>query len=201
AHPARPLPAGTLAAGAARAVAWGAALAGVALASAARVELGVLSVLVVALMYAYSPTLKRLGLAGNVTVAVLASLPFVYGAWAAGNAGAGLPLLAVAAPLHLAREIAKDLDDAAADRGLRRTVPAAYGQRAARGAILAALALWMVALLPLAGARPRFALFMLPAIVAALVAARVSLGERRGAPALLKGAMLLSMLALVAAYA
>src|SRR5918912_1261079 len=123
AHPRRPLPSGALSVGAARAAALAAALLGTALVALADPPLGALTVIVVALMLSYSPWLKRAGLVGNATVAVLASLPFLYGSWSAGHGTRALPLAAIAAPLHLAREIAKDLDDASADAGRRRTLP------------------------------------------------------------------------------
>jgi geranylgeranylglycerol-phosphate geranylgeranyltransferase len=83
-------------------------------------------------MLAYSPLLKQHGLAGNVAVATVASLPPVYGALALGWWQAGLVPSGLAAILHLAREVVKDLEDEAGDREQgRRTIPIAWGREAA----------------------------------------------------------------------
>ena len=103
------------------------------------VPLGVATVGVLLLMRLYSPWLKRAGFAGNLVVSVLASLPFLYGSYAAGDWQSGVPLVLLAIPLHLARELAKDLDDREADRGTRRTIPVTAGVHSARAAIVAAL--------------------------------------------------------------
>ena len=79
-------------------------------------------------MLVYSPLLKQYGLLGNVAVAVVASLPPVYGATAAGWPRAGLVPFAMGAFLHFARELAKDLEDVAGDRVQgRRTLPIVLG--------------------------------------------------------------------------
>ena len=83
-------------------------------------------------MLAYSQIKSRWGVLGNATVAVLGSMPFLYGAWAAGKPEAGIVLVGIAAPLHLAREIAKDIDDIDGDRGRRRTLPIVGGVHLAR---------------------------------------------------------------------
>lgn len=197
AHPERPLARGTLRPRDALAVTAIAALLGIALAAAARPALGALSVAVVGLMLLYSVRLKARGLPGNLTVAVLASLPFLYGAWSVGRPRAALPLLALAIPLHLAREIAKDLEDAAADAPVRRTLPVTLGARGARAACLAALAAFGIAAALFALGRPMFALFALPAFILCALAARRAVQGRAGAPQLLKLAMLLAMASLL----
>jgi len=200
AHPTRPLPSGALSVRAANVIAWSAAAIGLALATIARPVLGLLSVGVLTVMWGYSPWLKRHGLAGNVVVAILASLPFLYGAWAVGHPNAGLVLVAVAAPLHLARELAKDLDDAAGDALARRTV-AVVSPSAARIFLLAALALFVVMLVPLVAGRPRFAIILVPALLLCALAVRAVMRGRTGAPTLFKLAMLCAMLAFAAARA
>src|SRR5688500_17669516 len=120
AHPERPLPSGTLRPVHARIVVVVAALIAIALSLALDPALALLRAGIVARTLVYSRVLKTRGVVGNVTVAVLASLPFLYGAWAAGRPSAAIPLLTVGAPLHFAREIAKDLEDAEADANLRR---------------------------------------------------------------------------------
>ncbi len=199
AHPDRPLPTGALTP---RAVQWFAAIvasAGVALAFLARPSLGLLSVAVVALMTLYSTTLARLPLLGNITVAVLASLPFFYGAVTAGSARSGLGLLAVAVPLHLARELSKSLDDAHADAPYRRTAPIAFGRVPALALLAIAVGLFAWRLLLLASPQPRLRMLVVPALAICVVATRRAIAGRVGAPLLFKSAMLAAMAALVAA--
>ena len=100
-----------------------------------------LALLAFGAMVAYSPVLKRRGLAGNLTVAVVAGFPLAYGALAVGHGGAGVVPWILAAWLHLGREIAKDLVDLPGDRLLgRRTVPMVWGEPGARR--LARVTLW-----------------------------------------------------------
>ncbi len=199
AHPDRPLPRGALTP---RFVLWVAAVAAasaVTLATGASPALGLLSVGILVVMLEYSRWIKRRGLAGNLTVAVLASLPFLYGGWAAGHARAALPLVALAVPLHLAREIAKDLEDVDGDRGTRRTLPLTRGAPAAKGVLLIALALFAGLLVGFAVAWPRFGIVMIPALALCGGAAARALIGRRGGPRLFKSAMLAAMAGLVLA--
>jgi geranylgeranylglycerol-phosphate geranylgeranyltransferase len=199
AHPDRPLPSGALS----PAWATGAALAcgAVALALIATVSaaLALVTVGVLAAMTGYSTHLKRRGLAGNVAVAIIASLPFAYGAWVAGAPGAGLPLLAVAVPLHLAREVAKDVDDAAGDAAARATLPLTHGAAAARWTSGLAAAIFCVAVGVLAGGSVRLTLAFLPAFACAVLAIRRLSAARQGAPRFYKAAMVCAMLALFTA--
>jgi geranylgeranylglycerol-phosphate geranylgeranyltransferase len=85
-----------------------------------------------AVMLVYSPLLKPHGLLGNVAVAVIAGIPMIYGAAAVGWWRAGLSASLLAAILHFAREIVKDLEDVAGDETEgRRTIPIVYGREAA----------------------------------------------------------------------
>jgi 4-hydroxybenzoate polyprenyltransferase len=144
-HPTRPLPSGTITPHAAlRAVVVG-AVGGVALSTAARPVLGAVSLAVMAGMLAYGRIKARWGVVGNATVAILGSMPFLYGAWAAGRPDAGIVLVGIAAPLHFAREIAKDVDDIDGDRGRRRTLPIVAGVGVARGIEVAATVVFIVA--------------------------------------------------------
>lgn len=200
AHPERPLPSGTLRPFTALAVAATGAISGIVLAALARPALGALSAAVATLMVVYSTSLKRHGLPGNLVVAVLASLPFLYGAWAAGRPEAASALLALAIPLHLAREIAKDLDDAPGDAGVRRTLPVARGVAAARAALVAALVIFLAALAAMAWRRPRFAVAALPVVVLSCVAAWRATRGQRGGPLLFKSAMVCALFSLAAAH-
>jgi geranylgeranylglycerol-phosphate geranylgeranyltransferase len=201
AHPERPIPRGAISVEGAQRFALGAAIVGVMLSALARLELGALALVVVVAMRSYSASLKRRGLPGNVAVAVLASLPFLWGAWAAAAPRAGALLVLVGAPLHLAREIAKDLDDASADERWRRTLPVTLGVTGARVTMVGALLVFVLMLVPLARDVRLLAMAVIPAILLAALAAVVSWRGARGAPALFKGAMLCAMAALVVAAA
>ncbi len=131
-HPMRPLPSGAITTEAALRTVAVAAIGGVAFSAVARPVLAVVSLGVIVVMLAYSHIKSRWGVVANATVAVLGSMPFLYGAWAAGKPEAGLILVGIAAPLHFAREIAKDIDDIDGDRGRRRTLPIVAGVPVAR---------------------------------------------------------------------
>src|SRR5512140_3110802 len=100
AHPGRPLVTGALTLRAADRIAMLAATCAVIAASEVSVALGIVSVAVLLLMRLYSPWIKRAGLAGNLLVSVLASLPFVYGSYAVGHWERGVPLVLIASALH-----------------------------------------------------------------------------------------------------
>jgi 4-hydroxybenzoate polyprenyltransferase len=129
-------------------------------------------------------------------VALLGSLPFLYGGWAVDERAKGVLLVMVAAPLHFAREIAKDLDDAAADAGARRTLPVTSGVGAARAAVVGGVIVYAVAVALLARAHPLFATMLVPTIfLAGLATRRLYLG-REGSTGLLKAAMVVAIVAL-----
>ena len=198
AHPDRPLPSGEMTEPEALFVIVVAAILALIASAASRLALAVLTVAVLAGMWAYSRWIKRFGLPGNLLVAAIASLPFLYGGWAADNPRAALPLVALAVPLHLAREIAKDLDDAPGDALSRRTIPVAHGTGAARVALMLALLVFCATLVPWIVRWPRFGLLILPALLFAALGAMRTMRGRAGGPARLKAAMLLAMASLVA---
>lgn len=203
-RPDRPLPGGGLSRTAALVI--GGLAGGAGLLAAWWVGSLVLGLAVAALtvMLVYSPLLKTFGPLGNLAVAVIASLPLVYGAAAAGAWRVGLLPFGLAALLHLAREIVKDIEDVAGDRAAvppRRTIPIVWGEPAA----FAAAAAVLIAFIPLALA-PWFArwygwrygsLAGLTALGAG--ALMVQLFHRRldGVSAALKGLMVLGMAALL----
>jgi len=196
AHPARPLPRGALTSARARAVAGGAALVALVASAAVSRALSAASVAVVVVMIAYSVRLKRLGVVGNVIVALLASLPFVYGAWSVGRPAHALPLFALAVPLHFAREVAKDIDDREGDAPLRRTLPLVAGVGVARATVVIAVILFAVAAALFFARRSPLAIALLgAALVLAGAGARRSVVGTGGGPTLLKGAMLLAIAA------
>lgn len=205
AHAGRPLVTGALSRDAADRIAMLGAIGAVLAASDVSVPLGLWSIGVLLLMRLYSPWIKRAGFVGNVVVAVLASLPFLYGSYAVGRWERGVPLLLIAVPLHLARELAKDLDDRDADRGTRRTLPVALGVPFARAAIIAALAASGVVvafvLAPLVRSPALLVAALAPAIVILVFAAARAVRGRPGSPAFFKIAMVFAMAALVVARA
>lgn len=195
AHPKRPLPSGALSARTAERVAWSGAFIGIALSALVSPWMAFASAAVIALMREYSLRVKRLGLPGNLVVSALASLPFVYGAWSVGRPMAGLVLAAVAAPLHLARELAKDLDDVNGDAIARRTL-AVTSAPLAKKALLGAMFAFMVALIAFAMPRPAAAVALLPATTIAALGAWRAVRGAPGSPRLFKSAMVLAMLSL-----
>jgi geranylgeranylglycerol-phosphate geranylgeranyltransferase len=205
AHPDRPLVTGALSSQSADRIAMLAAAGAVLAASDVSVLLGLCSVGVLLLMRLYSPWIKRAGFAGNLLVSVLASLPFLYGSYAAGHFSRGLPLVLIAIPLHLARELAKDLDDREADRPARRTLPVVLGAPLTRGAIVVALGASAVALAfglaPLVESPLGLFTALVPAMIALALATGRTLRGRPGSPAFFKLAMVCAMAALLVARA
>ncbi len=153
-------------------------------------------------MLAYSPLLKPRGLAGNLAVAVVASVPLVFGAAAAGDWHAGLVAAVLAAFLHLAREVVKDLEDVRGDMAIgRQTVPIAWGLEAAFALAAAILAVFIpVSLAPWASGSYGWRYGVLVTLLdVGLVWLIVRLGRRRlgGARAALKVAMVVGLAALL----
>ena len=184
-HPARPLPSGALTPGTAlRAVAIG-ALGGVVFSTLARPVLGVVSLGVIGAMLGYGRIKARWGVLANAIVAALGSMPFLYGAWAAGAPVPGMVLVGIAAPLHFAREIAKDVDDIDGDRGRRRTLPIVAGIPVARAVELGAAIVFIIAWVALMGTR----WMTWPAVLLAIA------GAYWGMPAIYKAAMAVAMIA------
>jgi len=206
----RPLTSGGIGRGTADLIVFLGALVG--LATAALVSGGQVLVGVGALsiMLLYSPFIKPRPVAGNVAVALVAGLPLLYGALAVGAPRAGVVPWVLAAWLHVAREIVKDLGDEPGDRAIgRRTLPIVVGARPAQ-VVAAGVALLFVPaslLLPhVAGYGAAYFLIALPAQMAVLMAGTwLILEERVGSVGrvprvslLLKAAMVIGLVALVA---
>ena len=197
AHPGRPLPRGELSLTQARRIAIAAALLALFVSGFAWTSLVIVSAAVLVAMTIYSLRLKRLGVRGNFLVAILASLPFLYGAWSVGSPEAAGLLMAIGVPLHFARELAKDLDDREGDLAVRRTLPISHGAGWTRKEV----ALWtLVALFPMVQLMVEhhvFAALVTPAVLLCIGAAsRVARG-RTGGPVLFKTAMVWAMLSLL----
>jgi len=199
----RPLAAGRVTRGTADLCVAGGALVGLGAAALVNGTAVLVGLAALAVLVLYSPVLKRRGLPGNVAVALVAGLPLMYGAIAVGHATAGIVPWTLAAWIHLVREIVKDIDDQAGDRTLgRRTLPLVLGPRRA-SVVAAALA---TAFVPVSLALPAKAhyhgAYFLIAVFAQLailaVASRLFTGRTQGNSRLLKGAMLVGIVALVA---
>lgn len=113
-----------------------------------------LAVALIALL-SYEFRFKTAGFGGNLLVAFLTGLVFLYGGAATGMPIAVLPFGFMAFFATLSREVIKDMEDLVGDTD-RRTLPRLRGMRfsggVARGAVLTALALSLlplVVLLPL----------------------------------------------------
>jgi geranylgeranylglycerol-phosphate geranylgeranyltransferase len=198
----RPLAAGRVTRGTADLCVAGGVLGGLGAAALVNGTAVLVGLAAFAVLLLYSPVLKRRGVVGNVAVALVAGLPLMYGAIAVGRAAAGIVPWILAAWIHLVREIVKDIDDQAGDRVLgRRTLPLALGNR--RASIVAAgLA---AAFVPLSLALPAqahyhgayFLIALFAQLVVVAVASRLFTGRTQGNSRLLKGAMLVGIVALV----
>jgi geranylgeranylglycerol-phosphate geranylgeranyltransferase len=197
AHPDRPLPSGALSIRTARVLVGLAAASALVLSALLGGAETLAAVGVIGAMTLYNRGVKAQGVPGNIIVAIVASLPFVFGAWSAGSALMGLPLFLVGVPLHFAREIAKDIDDVQGDASYRRTLPLRAGPGAARLVVITSVALFVGGLAPFAIGKPVFAIVALPAVVLCLVAARRVWSGERGTARLLKSAMVVAMVAFV----
>jgi len=202
-RPERPMAAGRVRRGAAELVVFFGALGGLAAAGLVGGTQVVAGLAALAVMAAYSPWLKPRGLPGNLAVALIGGLPLFYGALAVGTARAGMVPWALAAWLHLMREIVKDVEDEAGDRVIgRRTLPIVVGSRRAE-VVAAGVGLLFVPaslLLPYrTGFGPPYFLIALPVQMAVLVAATwLILGRVARVSALLKTSMVVGLAALVA---
>jgi len=199
----RPLTAGGIRRGTADLIVFLGSLVGLAAAALVSGRQVIAALVALAVMLAYSPRLKPLPAVGNIAVALIAGLPPFYGALAVGAPAAGVVPWVLAAWLHLAREIVKDVEDEAGDRAIgRRTLPIVVGRRPAQ-VVAAGVALLFVPaslLLPrLAGYGGAYFLIALPAQMAVLIAATwLLLGRVERVSLLLKASMVIGLIALIA---
>jgi len=199
----RPLAAGRVTRGTADLCVAGGAVVGLGAAALVNGTAVLVGLAAFAVLVLYSPVLKRRAVLGNMAVGLVAGLPLMYGAIAVGHAAGGIVPWVLAAWIHLVREIVKDIDDQAGDRTLgRRTLPLVLGTRRA-SVVAACLA---AAFVPMSLALPKAAhysgAYFLVALFAQLivlaVASRLFTGRTQGNSRLLKGAMLVGIVALVA---
>ncbi len=152
-HPERPLVTGAVSVSRARVLTVGSLVAAVTVAvPVARVEplVAVILGVAIATIAGYEVRWKARGFVGNLSVAALTALVFLYGGAALGNALLLAPFAGMAFLATLSREVIKDMEDAAGDVD-RTTLPRQHGfpaaSRAARGSVAAAIALSAVPLL------------------------------------------------------
>ncbi len=92
------------------------------------IKLMVIVLTTIILLYIYSSTLKKLPLIGNLTIAFLTGLTFIYGGYAAGNPVAAIVPAVFGFLINLIREIVKDILDIEGDNKLNyRTLPIKFG--------------------------------------------------------------------------
>ena len=86
----------------------------------------IIVVIAAALMVSYELALKQRGFVGNVTIAVLTGMIFLFGGAVVGNVEGNFIIAAMAALVSIGREIAKDIQDMESDEG-RKTLPMMIG--------------------------------------------------------------------------
>ncbi|MBK7501184.1 MAG: geranylgeranylglycerol-phosphate geranylgeranyltransferase [Ignavibacteriales bacterium] len=92
------------------------------------IKLMVIVLSTIILLYIYSYALKKLPLIGNLTIAFLTGLTFIYGGYAAGNPVAAIVPAVFGFLINLIREIVKDILDIEGDNKLNyRTLPIKFG--------------------------------------------------------------------------
>ncbi|MCD4734315.1 UbiA family prenyltransferase, partial [bacterium] len=85
------------------------------------------------LSFVYALWLKRAGIFGNLTVALMTSLALAYGATVIHTLQTILPLIILAFLTNLARELYKDVEDAEGDQKLNsRSLPLTIGEKPTR---------------------------------------------------------------------
>jgi len=130
--PQRPLPAGEISASRAFGTAWIEFIVGILLGFLVSVEIGLITLVIAALLFWYSYSLKKTGLSGNMLVSFICGFTFIYGALVAGNIREGYFPAIFAVLFHLGREILKAMQDIPGDvsRGIR-TFPLKWGRGSA----------------------------------------------------------------------
>ena len=131
AHPERPLPTGEIAPRTALAIGIS-GLAAAPLLSVLMMSVIVTAIVAVAaaLMVSYELFLKQRGFVGNVVIAVLTGMIFLFGGAVVDNVEGNLIIAAMAALVSVGREIAKDIQDMGSDEG-RKTLPMMIGVKRA----------------------------------------------------------------------
>lgn len=173
-HPDRPLVTGAISPAAARWTAGALLVGAVAVAIPVvlvRPLVGILLTVALAALLSYEFRFKSAGFGGNLLVAFLTGLVFLYGGAATGVPLAVLPFGLMAFFATLSREVIKDMEDLTGDVN-RRTLPRVRGMSfsagVARGAVATALALSVV---------PLFVLLPLDSVAGIMYAAFVLVAD------------------------
>jgi geranylgeranylglycerol-phosphate geranylgeranyltransferase len=208
-HPDRPLVTGSISVGTARTgaaallVVGGLVLLPVALTAPLLVPVFLVAV---AALLAYEFRFKSVGFAGNLLVASLTGMVFLYGGVAAGNPWVVVPFALMAFGATLSREVIKDMEDAAGDVD-RKTLPRTHGfgtaTLVARGAVGLALVLSPVPLLSFVSPGSSAGIIYLASVLAADALFVVSVAslprDLHRAQSVSKGAMTVALVAFLAA--
>jgi len=97
----------------------------------------IIVVLTMFMLYIYSAFLKRLPLIGNITIASITALAFIYGGYAVANPKAAIIPAVFAFLINLIREIVKDMQDIEGDLKLNfKTFPIRLGIDASKHLIV-----------------------------------------------------------------
>lgn len=197
-HPDRPIPSGRVSPRAALGVSTG--LFAAALGVGAFLSLGALAVVATSalVMLAYEKGLKARGLPGNAAIAYLSAITFLFGGVIVAVPVATLPLALLAFLASLGREVAKDIEDMAADAD-RHTLPQRVGAPRAgfvsAGATIAAVALSPVPFFPLGQLGIGYLAVIATADATFIYAASVVRASPRGSQRVSKVGMALATLA------
>ena len=127
AHPERPVPKGEIAPLTARNIGIAGLVAACVL-SVLMLSIIVTAIVIVAaaMMVAYELYLKQRGFVGNVFIAILTGMIFLFGGAVVNNIEGNIIIAAMAALVSIGREIAKDIQDMESDEG-RKTLPMTIG--------------------------------------------------------------------------
>ena len=130
--PERPLPAGLITRKSALVTYAALSISGIVLSFFTSTAALIIALAAVPMIFAYSAYLKRTPLLGNLLVAFLTGLAFLYGGAAVGRMEATVMPAVFAFLINAGREVIKDMEDREGDAQLgARTLPIVYGMRTA----------------------------------------------------------------------
>ena len=129
AHPDRPLPTGELQPATAKYCGVGGLVLAVLLSFLISWIVAAVVAAAAVLMVSYETLLKQRGFIGNLCIAVLTGMIFLFGGSLVEDFSRVWVLTLLAFLVSVGREIAKDIEDLAGDKGCRRTLPMTIGTR------------------------------------------------------------------------
>lgn len=101
------------------------------------IEISIVVILASIFMIAYEMYLKQRGFVGNIIIAILTGMLFLFGGAVVNNIQGCVIVAAMAMLVNVGREIAKDIEDIESDKGERKTLPMKIGVKNA--SIIAAI--------------------------------------------------------------